>query len=74
MGNHEIGEITYYVQYVLIVTLIMTNFSETIILIKNTINNLVRLYKLLASYTPRINDKHSETLSQQALYSQYYYL
>lgn len=44
MGNHEIGEITYYVQYVLIVTLIMTNFSETIVLIKNTINSLVRLH------------------------------
>lgn len=41
MGNNEIGEITYYVQYILIVTLIMTNFSETIVLIKNTINSLV---------------------------------
>lgn len=41
MGNNQIGEITYYVQYVLIVTLIMTNFSETIVLIKETINNLV---------------------------------
>ncbi|MDE5830315.1 MAG: stage III sporulation protein AE, partial [Clostridia bacterium] len=41
MGNNKTGEITYYVQYVLIVTLIMTNFSETIVLIKETINNLV---------------------------------
>lgn len=41
MGNDTIGEITYYVQYILIVTLIMTNFSETIVLIKNTINSLV---------------------------------
>lgn len=41
MENNKTGEITYYVQYVLIVTLIMTNFSETIVLIKNTINNLV---------------------------------
>lgn len=41
MGNNEIGEITYYVQYVLIITLIMTNFSEVIVLIKETINNLV---------------------------------
>lgn len=60
MGNHEIGEITYYVQYVLIVTLIMTNFSEIILLIKNTINSLVRLHKLPASYTSCINDKHPE--------------
>lgn len=41
MGNEQIGEITYYVQYILIVTLIMTNFSETIVLIKDTINSLV---------------------------------
>ena len=41
LGNGEIGEITYYVQYILIVTLIMTNFSEIIILIKDTVSNLV---------------------------------
>lgn len=41
MGNEQIGEITYYVQYILIVTLIMTSFSETIVLIKDTINSLV---------------------------------
>lgn len=41
IGNNQIGEITYYVQYILIVTLIMTNFTETISLIKDTINNLV---------------------------------
>lgn len=41
MGNGEIGEITYYVQYILIVTLIMTNFSDIIVLIKDTVNSLV---------------------------------
>lgn len=41
LGNGEIGEITYYVQYILIVTLIMTNFSDIIVLIKETVNNLV---------------------------------
>ncbi len=41
LGNNEIGEITYYVQYILIVTLIMSNFSEIIVLIKDTVNNLV---------------------------------
>lgn len=41
LGNNEIGQITYYVQYILIVTLIMSNFSETIVMIKETINNLV---------------------------------
>jgi len=41
LGNGEIGEITYYVQYILIVTLIMTNFSDIIVLIKDTVSNLV---------------------------------
>lgn len=41
MGNGEIGEITYYVQYILIVTLIMTNFSGVIVMIKDTVNSLV---------------------------------
>ena len=41
MGNNQIAEITYYVQYILIVTLIMTNFTETISMIRETINNLV---------------------------------
>lgn len=37
----EIGEITYYVQYILIVTLVMANFSDIILLIKETVNSLV---------------------------------
>ncbi len=41
LGNNEIGQITYYVQYILIVTLVMANFSEVIVLIKDTVNNLV---------------------------------
>ena len=41
MGNGEISEISYYVQYIMIVTLIMGNFSEIIIVIKDTVNNLV---------------------------------
>lgn len=36
-----ISQITYFVQYILIVTLIMTNFSGIIISIKETIQNLV---------------------------------
>ncbi len=41
LGNSQIGEITHYVVYVLIVTLVMTNFSEMINLIRETTNNLV---------------------------------
>ena len=41
VGKGETHEIIYYVQYILIVTLIMTNFADTIVLIKDTVNNLV---------------------------------
>lgn len=58
MGNKQISEITYYVQYILIVTLIMTNFSEMIVLIKETINNLVRFYKLSFTNTLSFNDNN----------------
>lgn len=33
--------IAYYIEYVLIVTLVMTNFSEIINMVRDTINNLV---------------------------------
>lgn len=74
MGNNEIGQITYYVQYILIVTLIMTNFSETIVLIKETINNLVRFYKLSASNITSTYDDNSGILLLHQLSSQYYCL
>lgn len=41
LDNGGISQITYFVQYILIVTLIMTNFSGIISSIKNTIQNLV---------------------------------
>lgn len=41
LDNGGISQITYFVQYVLIVTLIMTNFAGIISSIKNTIQNLV---------------------------------
>ena len=36
-----IGQITYYIEYILIVTLIMANFSNIINMIKESISNLV---------------------------------
>ena len=39
--NKTISQITYYIQYILIVTLIMTNFSNILIMIKESIQNLV---------------------------------
>lgn len=42
LNNGEgIGQIAYYVEYILIVTLIMTNFSNIINMIKESISNLV---------------------------------
>lgn len=42
LNNGEgIGQITYYVEYILIVTLIMANFSNIISMMKEAISNLV---------------------------------
>lgn len=41
LENESIGKLIYYVQYILIVTIIMSNFSEIIKLVQDTANNLV---------------------------------
>ncbi len=41
LNNKGISQITYYVEYILIVTLIMTNFTSIIEITKQTIQNLV---------------------------------
>ena len=41
LENKTNSQITYYIQYILIVTLIMTNFSNILIMIKESIQNLV---------------------------------
>lgn len=41
LNNKGISKITYYVEYILIVTLIMTNFTSIIEITKQTIQNLV---------------------------------
>lgn len=41
LQNESVSKIAYYVQYILIVTLVMTNFSEIIDLVKDTVQNLV---------------------------------
>ena len=41
LDNKGVSNITYYVEYILIVTLIMTNFASIINMIKEAINNLV---------------------------------
>lgn len=47
LENNNISQIIYFVQYILIVTLIMSNFTETINLLKNTANDLVGFINLL---------------------------
>lgn len=41
LENKSVAQITYYVQYILIVTLIMTNFAEVLQMVKTSIQNLV---------------------------------
>lgn len=41
LENKSIAQIAYYVQYILIVTLIMNNFADIITMVKNSINSLV---------------------------------
>ncbi len=41
LDGNGVKQIAYYVEYILVVTLIMANFSSTINLIKETISNLV---------------------------------
>lgn len=48
LGNSGVSKITYYVEYILIVTLVLVSFSEVITITKNSIQNLVGFsYSLL---------------------------
>lgn len=47
LENQGITQITYYVQYILIVTLIMTNFADVVTMVKDSINNLVNFSNCL---------------------------
>ena len=47
LENKGISQIIYYVQYILIVTLIMTNFVQIINIVKNAIQNLVEFMNML---------------------------
>lgn len=41
IGNNSISQIAYYVEYILIVTLVMTSFTNVMDMVKTTITNLV---------------------------------
>lgn len=47
LENNSVSQIIYFVQYILIITLIMSNFSEIIKLVKDTANDLVGFINVL---------------------------
>ena len=47
LENDNISKLIYYVQYILIVTIIMTNFSDIVKQVQDTTNNLVGFMQLL---------------------------
>ncbi len=47
LDNSNVSQIIYFVQYILIVTLIMSNFTEIIKLVKETASNLVGFINVL---------------------------
>lgn len=47
LENKSIAQLTYYVQYILIVTLIMSSFADILSMVKDTIQNLVAFSNLL---------------------------
>jgi stage III sporulation protein AE len=58
IGNESVSKIAYYIEYILIVTLIMTNFVGIITMIKETIINLVRTNEQLNPNTARTYDNN----------------
>lgn len=47
LNNKSVSQITYYVQYILIATVIMTNFSSIISLTKESVGNMIAFIQVL---------------------------
>lgn len=47
IGNNSISQVAYYAEYILIVTLVMTSFTNVIDMVKTTITNLVGYINIL---------------------------
>lgn len=47
LEHEEIAKLVYYAQYIIIVTIIMTNFTDVIKLVQDTANNLIGFMNLL---------------------------
>lgn len=47
LNNKSVAQITYYIQYILIATVIMSNFSSIITLTKEAVSNMISFIQLL---------------------------
>ena len=47
IGKNSISQVAYYVEYILIVTLVMTSFTNVIDMVKDTITNLIGYINIL---------------------------
>ena len=56
LENKNISQIIYFVQYILIVTLIMSNFTEIIKIVKNTADDLVGFINITDVYGKHSNN------------------
>ena len=54
LENNNISKLIYYVQYILIVTVIMSNFTDIIKLVQDTTGNLIGFMNALMMYTGSI--------------------
>ena len=47
LGNSSVSQVAYYIQYILIVSLVMSSFADVINIVKESIQNLVSFINLL---------------------------
>ena len=47
LGNASVSQVAYYIQYILIVGLVMTSFAQIVTMVKESIQNLVAFINLL---------------------------
>jgi len=50
LSNEGTAQIAYYVEYILIVTLVMSNFSQMVTMIRDSITNVIGYMNTLVQY------------------------
>jgi len=58
LGNEGTAKIAYFVEYILIITIIIGNFANIILTVKDTISNLVRIYEYTCTNFNIINNSY----------------